>query len=73
MSEPTATENTKAINRKEVTVAKLKKQFATAESYAVPPQPRRYNKRSNKTCLHKKQVSRPKRSNEIIELKLETE
>ena len=67
MSEPTATKKVESKNLKEVTATKLKKLFATAESYFVPPQPHRQNKCSNKTYVKKKDVSERKNCREFIE------
>ena len=57
---PQQPKNLETKNRKEVTAAKLKSNFEKAESHFVHPKPQRKNKCSNKTCLHKKQVSNQK-------------
>jgi len=62
LSKPTATKSERTKNRKVVTATKPKNIFEATESYFVPPQPRRQNISSNKTCNNQNRVSKRKAS-----------
>ena len=66
MSNPTATKRKRTKNRKEVTTTKLKNIFEATESYFVPPQPRRQNISSNKTCNNQNRVSKRKATMNLL-------
>jgi len=71
LSNPTATKKERTKNRKEVTATELKNNFEATESYFVPPQPRRQNISSNKTCNNQNRVSKRKAKMSLMSKKIE--
>jgi len=71
LSNPTVTKSERTNNRKEVTATKPKNIFEATESYFVPPQPRRQNISSNKTCNNQNRVSKRKATMILMSRKIE--
>jgi len=71
LSNPTATKSERTNNRKEVTATKPKNIFEPTESYFVPPQPRRQNISSNKTCNNQNRVSKRKATMNLLSRNIE--
>jgi len=71
LSNTTATKSERTKNRKVVTATKLKNIFEATESYFVPPQPRRQNISSNKTCNNQNTVSKRKATLSLMSKKIE--
>jgi len=71
LSNTTATKSEQTNNRKEVTATKPKNIFEPTESYFVPPQPRRQNISSNKTCNNQNTVSKRKATMSLLSRNIE--